>query len=433
MALTSSFPFVRVGALGGVALFAAASLSAQSTQYTAPGSLGRPLDDRQEAVRAAVEGARWQLGAVRVDPWLALKEVAWVEQEEPDGSTASDLTATAGAGLNLYLPVGSRVTLAAQALPEYVWWRDRTDDRRVAGRYALGLFAYANRISLELTARSSDSTSFATPELDRRIDLQSDQLEAQIEVPVLRRFALFARGAANATDAGREGEAADDALLAALDRDEQWWVGGIRWKPREELSIAVGVGRSSAEFDQVGALRDNRGESLYAELAWRRPKLELAAEGFRTEIEPEEGSTFQGFDGTLATARVRWTPRDRFSLSLYGQRGLAYSIDSGRDFYLDQRFGTEVSFRPGWRTSIRLFFESGEHRYEESESQAGADRVDDVTSQGASVDLQFGRGFTLVLGARRTQVENAAVGLDRDFVELRAGLTFGLGGDAGVF
>ena len=27
----------------------------------------------------------------------------------------------------------------------------------------------------------------------------------------------------------------------------------------------------------------------------------------------------------------------------------------------------------------------------------------------------------------------AAVGLDRDFVELRAGLTFGLGGDAGVF
>jgi hypothetical protein len=59
-----------------LALLLAAPLAGQSSEYTAPGSLGsRPADER-EALRAAVDEARWRLGPIRIEPWAALDEIA---------------------------------------------------------------------------------------------------------------------------------------------------------------------------------------------------------------------------------------------------------------------------------------------------------------------------------------------------------------------
>lgn len=405
----------------------AAPLVAQSSDYTAPGSLGRPLVDRREVLQRAVEEARWHLGAVRVDPWLSLRELAWVEQRDAEGESVGDLTATAGAGLDAYLPVGSRTTFAAQAHPEYIWWRERTEQRRLAGRYAVGAFVHSNRLALELVARSTDSTTDATPELDRRVRYRQQRLELDLEVPVFRRLSLFGRGAAASTDVDDE---LDIAGLDSLDRSESWWVGGLRLKLGGDLSIGAGVGRSRTEFDRVGELRDQRGSSLYGELRWLRPKLQVAIEGFRSELDPAPGSSFEGFDGNLVTARARWAPRESFSLAIYGQRALNWSIEADRAFYVDERRGAEIGFRVGWRTGLRVFAERGEHRY--AEDPSGAPRVDDVASEGAGADVELVRGLALALEGRRTRIESAVAGTDREFVELRASLTFG-GGPGGVF
>ena len=420
----------------------AGPLGAQSTQYIAPGTLGAAFENRREAIKSALESARWHLGAVRLEPWLSLRELAWVEERNPDGSRQRDLTATAGAGLSALLPVGGRTTLVAQALPEYVWWKDRSEDRRLAGRYGVGAFVYGGRLSIELTGRSTDSTTLATAELDRRVQVRDDRLGARVELPVGHRLGLFVRGAFDRFATGDHDQVPG---LAALDRDETWWVGGVRWSPFGDFSIGVGGGTSQATFDAADAARSNRGTTTYAELRLLRPKLQASVEGYHTKLESDSGSSFGGFDGDLATARVRWEPRRSFSWSVYGTRSLAWSVVQGEAFYVDQRVGTGVGFKPGWRTSFNAFVEVGEHRYEQdatggsggsggsggtggSGGNGSARRTDDVTSAGLGARLELGRGLSLEADARRTRVENSDLGLANDFNELRLGVVLGVGG-----
>jgi hypothetical protein len=376
-------------------------------------------------VREAVAKARWRFGALRVEPLVSLRELAWVEQAGTAGENVRDLTATAGAGLEAYLPVGSRTTLVASALPEYVWWRDRRQDRRWAGRYGLGAFVFSPRLVLELSARSRDATVFATPELDRRAPLRDERLEARVEVPITRSLALFARGAGERT---RTGDDEADPALALLDRDESWWSGGVRWSRGEDFSVALGAGGSRTGFERSDELRASRGTTACGELRWRRSSLDLAAEVFAVELTADD-SAFAGFDGTLGTVRLRWQPRERFALSLYGLSSLAWSVEPGRTHYVDRRWGVDLAWRAGWRTSLHAFAESGALRYGEG---AAGPRRDDVASLGAGGSFALGRGLALTASVRRTHIENASLALDRETSELRFGLALG-GGSASVF
>jgi len=405
----------------------AAPLVAQSTNYTVPGSLGRPLVDREEAVERAVEQARWRWGGLRVDPWLALRELAWVEERDLDGGTTSDLTATAGAGLDLYLPVGPKSTLAAEIRPEYVWWRDDSDRSRLAGRYALGGFVFSNRLTLELVARSNDSDGIVTPELDRRVESLEQRLDADLEVRVWRRIALFARGSVASVEVG-----GDEPVpgLDVLDRDEDWWVGGVRLKLGDDVSVGVGAGRSQATFDSAGDARDTDGDTLYGDLRWVRPKLQVSLELFDTELQAASGSAFPGFDDLLYTGRVRWMPREAYAFAVYAQSSLAWSLGADGPYYVDERLGTEIGFRGGERIGLRAFYEQGDNTY--APAADGSRRVDDTSSYGAGLDLRVLRSLVLEVETRRTEVDSPLAGADREFSEIRAGLRFG-GESSGVF
>ena len=72
------------------ALGAAGALYGQFSQYTQPGTPtpGGGNVTRQD-LEDAVAAARWHLGGLRVDPWLALRNVSWVDNPsgQPDGAT----------------------------------------------------------------------------------------------------------------------------------------------------------------------------------------------------------------------------------------------------------------------------------------------------------------------------------------------------------
>jgi len=404
----------------------AAPLFGQSSQYSEPGTLGRPLIDRRQALRDAVAGARWHLGGLRLDPWLSLRELAWVEEPAPEGGTLHDLTATVGAGLQAYLPIGAQTTLAGQALPEYVWWRDRADARRLAGRYALGAFVFGNRTGLELVARSEDTTAVASPELDQRVAVRDDRLDGRLDLRLVRSLELFVRG-----NSGRVRTGDHDLVpeVARLDRDESWWVGGLAWRFAPDLVLGLGAGAARTEFVEEGDLRSNDGTTTYGELSWQRPKLQVAAEISRERREALAGSSFAGFAGDLGEASVRWQPRERIGAALYGLRRLSWSVQEGRVGYVDERLGAALDLRLGWRAGLDFFYESGTQEYV---ADLAAPRTDDVTSAGVGGRLTLGHGATVVARARRTRVENPGLGLRQDYSEIRFGLAFG-GGPEGVF
>jgi hypothetical protein len=398
---------------------ASSIVHAQSSQYIAPGVFGRAPEEARAALRAAVDNARWRLGPVRVEPWIALREVAWVDSAEDElAGRDGDLTVAIGAGLRAYLPLGGRTVIAAHLLPEYVWWRERTDARRLAGRHGVGFFLHGARAGLEVTATASDLTTFLTPEIDSRGELDQRQVEAKLELPLSAKLGVAVRGGVAEIEA-RSLLDDDPFDFAALDREERWLDAGLRWRPTSRLMVGAGVGRQETEF-APGALRDrsNEGESTYVELGWNRAKLSASASWREQELEGEPGSELESFRGSTGSARLAWTPRAGFSLSLYGLRGLTYSVLAPDPYFLDERLGLEASVRVGQRLGLSAFREEGEHR------AAGGERTD-VTSTGGRVSVDVWRALRLDVGGRRTR--GGIAGADRSTTELRLGVAFGGG------
>ncbi|MCM2270859.1 MAG: hypothetical protein NDJ75_12210, partial [Thermoanaerobaculia bacterium] len=180
----------RVVGLVAAAMLAGSSSSVlgQSGEYTPPGEGGVDPGVESENLTKAVDESIWTLGRVRIDPWIGVNEVAWVKPPNQDG----DLTVSAGAGVRAFVPLGARTTLSAQILPSYIWWLDREEDRRFGGTYGGGLFYFADRAKVSLTATSSDLDDYVTDEVDRRAAVDAVTYRLAVELPLGSRLGLFA-------------------------------------------------------------------------------------------------------------------------------------------------------------------------------------------------------------------------------------------------
>jgi hypothetical protein len=74
----------RIAVSAALAILAAlsttSSLYGQFVEYTQPGGDTAQGEVEQEALEQAAEEARWRLGGLRVDPWLALRNVSRPER-----------------------------------------------------------------------------------------------------------------------------------------------------------------------------------------------------------------------------------------------------------------------------------------------------------------------------------------------------------------
>jgi hypothetical protein len=406
---------LRLGPIAAGLLVATAVTSSparcQTTQYIVPGALGQEPVDPQQGLQDAIDSARWRWGPVRVEPWLSLGELAWVESDDVPG----DLTATAGTGLLGYLPVGSKVVLAAHALPSYTWWRDRVEDRHWGGRAGLGLFAYSDHLRVEVEATHSDLTRSVTAETDDRTRADASSLGARVEVPIGSRFALFAR-------AGRvDHETPDDASAADpfedLDHEERTLEGGLRWYVGGHLSVWVGAGGTEVEFDPEARDRSSEGSFEVVELLWERSTLSASLEAKLLELEGGTGSELERVDETVGSARLSWRPSRRVGGAVYVLRSLGYTIlDPTAATFLDERVGASVDATAG-RMAVSFFYETGKNRYDD-----GAE--EDRDSLGASVGIPLGDRLRLSLGGRRTETSRAG-GEARTYDEWRASISLG--------
>jgi hypothetical protein len=405
-------------------------------QYTPPGGAAEEAFGRKEALAKAVEEARWHAGPVRVDPAFWISDLAWVERSDSAGdggsgaaADGSDLTGRVGAGLNAYLPVGSKTTFAAYAMPEYIWWQDRAEERRLNQRFGLGSFTYFNRLAVTVTAERLEDFDFATGEILQRYTTRNEILEIQVEVPILRRLTLFAEGADRSVRSLVDD--VEDPLLADflddLDRDDLAYRGGVRYYPSEKLHVGAGVGYAESDFADEALDRSNSGDFWYVESGYERPKLLVDLLYQENQLSAKDGSEFSDFDNSTGGARIEWMPREAFTARLYASRQLAYSLlvreASG---YVDQFVGAGVDIGLGWRLRLNLYGESGSHRYQ---VESGAERVDDVESYGAELAIELPWLMKLRVGYQESRIiPPAESGLPgQKITQLLANLGFGFG------
>lgn len=414
---------VPVLSLAALAALVSTSAGAQFAQYTPPAGVSVERELGKELFEQSAADARWRLGPVRVDPWFAVRDVGLVEQ--PDAETdGSRLSATAGAGVRLYLPTGSKLMWAAHVLPEYIYV-DAEGESRLNGRYGLGLFGFFNRLTVHATAQRQQALDIITPEVLQRVNTRSDRLALNAEVRLLRTLHLHASTQQAALESLVEAD--DPASLrsfADLDRDETVSRAGLRLRLRSGWVVGTGAEWSEVEFAPGATERSNSGVSPYFEIANREGKLKVALDLALRSLEPEGDAPFVPFDGLTGSISLtygregsRLTPGASFT------RGVVYTLDSQSSYFESTRYGLSFALKIGTRSSLSAFATTGTDDF--VGLVPGPGRSDDQLGIGASFQVQIGRRLGLSLGGLREEYSSSLPGSDRELTVLRAGVTFG--------
>jgi hypothetical protein len=390
---------------------------AQFLQYTPPGGPEQPPESRQQQIERELEEARYHLGPVRVAPWFSLHDVAYIRNLFP-ANEADDYTATVGAGLRAYLRNGHKATWTLQALPEYVWWGQQSERRRLNGRYLLGFYGFFNRLTLEARAGREQEQRLVTPEVPVPVSARSDRGEILAEVEISH--ALFAF---TAFDFSRQENLVDDladpraGVLSLLDRDERIARAGLRWRPRRRWSIALGAERSEVEFDPNGLDRSNGGTSPLAELAYDGRRVRFQASIIDRSLTARQGAAFAPYDKPTGSVAVFLGAQSPLSWTLYANRNLVYTLSPDYAYLDDDRLGLSLALGVGRRLLTRLFVEGGKEDYTAFAASAPR-RQDDVFSYGASVTFRVVRNVSVGLQGVYTEFDSNLPGADRSYTSV---------------
>lgn len=421
----------RIGITGAIVLASLAvapPLLAQYSAYTTPGSLSQLPEDRKAGVAQAAEKARWRLGPFRIEPWVGVRDMAWVDdgQVDADGRPLdADLTTTVGAGARVFVRNGSKVTWAFHFLPEYVYWQKRDAQRRALGRYGAGIFADFNRLGVEITASRRDDEGIALAESFVRLPTRADEALVGLELKLTGALSLYAGGRESRVRSLAD-ENDDGGRLRALDRDENALRGGLRFRFRSGLMLGAGYEKTESTSQDPAFTTSNTGDAIYVEASRYQGGYAIAAQVARRQLEPSDGSSFVATEDDFGRIQLQLRPEAKISPVLYASRDLLVAVDaSSRDIVEDRR-GASLVVRLGWRTTLTVFGEQGEQDYR-SVLPGLAARRDDLTAYGAELRMELGRGLTLHAGYGESRYDSNLPEFDRDTTVLRVGLDLGVG------
>lgn len=395
--------------------------------YTPPGGPEEKPESRREELERQIEAARYRLGPVRVAPWLALRDLAYVRSLFASGQELqpNDLTATAGAGFRAYLRNGSKATWTAQVLPEYVWWQKQARRRQLNGRYLLGYSGYFNHLTVEFQAGRQQQQQIVTPEVPVPVSSRNDGGELLAELRLDRSLSLFA-----AVSVNRQNNLVDDLRdpltgdLRRLDREDRAERLGVRWRPERRWLIGLAGEHTESDFTHRGAFdRSNSGDAPVVEARFRGNHLSFQAEAADRSLTARRGADLVPFHGVTGSASVTLGgERQRAAATLYTSRDLVYSLSPLYPYFTDQRLGASLTVGLGQRTRGRFFVEEGRNDYT-AFSAAAPRRREDVSSYGGTLSFELRRSLRLGIEGLRSHYNANLPGESRTYTSVGATIT----------
>ena len=404
------------------AILTVLSLSAPlAAQYIPP---GRPVDPGeippQEALETNLKNARWNLGKLRLSPWLGVRNASFVSNvtTRTDAEGEDDFTVTVGAGIRGYWRTGPKVLWAVQALPEYVWWQDTDSKRRVNGRYGIGAFGYFNRLKFEASAQRLEVQSVFTPELQQLTSTREDRLRLAVDFEFVRRFHLVL--ANELTELANQED--ETLIFRRLDRDEDGLQAILRFQG-SHLTFGIGYEDKTTDFATTARQLSNTETAELAEFIFDGNRFDAAIRLARRCLEPEAGSNFQTREETTGYLDLLWETGQRSALLLYGRRNLYYALTDLNSSVLNTRYGAR--FEIGGRKAVFAWFaEVGDDDFDALPSVA-VRRADDVTSAGVQMAFKFRRLLQAGLRISETDYDSNIDAFDRDFLTISTSIELG--------
>ena len=418
----------RALAVAALLSLLAADAVAQASQYTAPGGSSLAGTRSKEDLEREMEEARWRLGPVRVAPWIGLRNLSWVDNVyAEDGGDTSDVTATFGAGLTAWLPTGRKVFWLAQAMPEYVWWADSDERRRLVGRYGAGVFASFNRLELAGRALRTEEQAVVTSESPQLALARREEIGLDGELRLLSTLALTA--AAAESDIEQESDEAFDPRVpdfSRLDRGERRLRAGLAWQPSEVVRLEAGAEHLETDFAPGARNLSSRGTSPYLRVDVTGNRLSTRGRLTQRRLDPEPGSALRPVDALEGDLRVEVRPGWRFTFGAYGSQRVTYSLDEGQSHFEAERFGADVAAPFGGRFDLRVFGETGENRYEALTAGAPA-RLDEVTAYGVRLGWKLREWLSYRAGFVQEEYDSNLPGFDREVGRIESNLVVSTG------
>jgi hypothetical protein len=419
--------WLSIQMFGVLLVLCAGAAGAQFNQYTAPGGPQDRPETREDRLKRELADARYHLGPVRIAPILGVKDIAYVRDIFDNGAAApADVTTTVIGGARAYLRTGPKMTWIATLEPEYVWWRRRTEARRLNLSYGIEGVGLFNRVFVGVAAHRSEEQRILTPEVPELASGRSDEAEATVEVKVTGSVYAFLNGRAGQQKNLVDSFLGDPALRATarLDRTEEVVRSGLRWRPRDGWTIGVGAEHSQTNFARRVDDSSNRGTAPVVELSIDRDQIFIQADAAARSLTARQGSRFVDFNGVTGNVGVSYRPRRSFETWVYGSRNLVYSLSPDYPYLDDERVGVALGVGGGGRFATHFFAETGRERYTRF-SPLAPDRTDDLRAYGGSLRFFATQRLTFVAQVTRTRFLSNLPGNDRSYSAGGISVTWG--------
>ena len=383
-----------------------------------------------------VEGARWKLGALRVNAAFSLSNVGY-DSDVLYGYTAEpvpDFTLAAGTTVQVLLPLSKKVVLDIFDSPQYLFYLDLKNERAWNNTFRGQVHFAFDRVYVQLGGELSNVRYRLSPELNVNVRQKQDSLDGLVLWQVSKRASLaFVYGSAK-YDLG-EAEFGGVSLSDSLNRKEDYFnfITYIEPSPKVRFFVDGQYGNyafTKAEF----RIRDARSYGIFGGVEFI-PKIgeQLATVGITGNlrlgyqrldiIDPRfmDGSGFTGAADISVSFMKKNTARAFFS------RGFQFSVFSGSSYYLSTAFGGGISCLLSRRVSLSYDISFGSSIYPGSGAPEGV--LNRYTTHSFGLNARLARHlvitFLSTLGKRI--VDASGLERNRNFFGFSMNYGFGAG------
>jgi hypothetical protein len=414
-----------------VILAAAASRSAMGQVFESTVS-ARSLQ-LPDQVKEERENARFRLGAVRLMPYLNLKDVGYINNvvENAAGEKLADYTATVAPGARFLIPFGQKVVLRAGAESAYYWWKDLTYLRGwgiIGDGQVLGLF---NRLTIGAEGRYADTIQLLNSEGNVRTHQKQSSGDAAVEVEILRRLSVFGRYEAVQTRLDDSGFAEPgQGLSQVLDRTEYGARGGLRYRFDARFSVGAMGQWTKAQFVNEPVDRDNEGFGALVSVRYDRERfyVELTG-GYQQAKGMYEQGVFPEYRAGTYTYFVSYFVAKQVELQVSGWRRPQYSYYLDNPYFFETRNGAALNFGLGHHVMLGGNFSLGTNAYP-VEVLAGSTLVrrrDDAVTVGGTLGFVLTPTMNLAVNVRSDRYTSNVSGIDRSVLTVSGGVNWNFG------
>lgn len=409
-----------VTAVAGIALWQTVA-RAQLASDEVPSERTIPA---KEQIEADLQRSRLRLGPIRLIPSVSVSNAGYDNNvfgtpQDP----VSDWTFTIQGGLRFLLPMGAKMYVRADALPQYTWYDKLTDRRTFGGVANATLFGFFNRMTLQLSGYGSQDFTLYSTELLARVLSKTVGGLAAAEVQVSQLISIFGKGEVQKVTYDSQGQL-PLVDVTINDRTDSAVRGGVRYRLTRQWNVSAAVEQTWSDFVESPETRNNESRAYLVGVNYERPSFWVAVSGGYREGKPRDGSSFPAYSTPTGSFFVSYFPIRWLELQAYGRRVVAYSISEGAPYYFENRIGGGVNIQPLERLLLRGYAQTGPNQYPEPGVRTETTLYGGGLSAILARSAVMGRPVVLTGLVTRTETTTDIPSDDRAVTRFTVGLSF---------